>query len=1787
MAMRIGIQNGAEKILPASSDIVLTDPRAGLERMRTRLLDLTSRNRLLNFRHPRASCVRVVDALPDAVFERLLSGQKFALRPVPEPRLHEYGPNRTKPAVDDYARKIGIATSYDLPVAGAGSVARTAHHDQFLQTLLYPDNLDTLARRLCSAARTSIEESGTNMLYLVLGFVEWLENGDVEQPRHAPLITVPVSLSRERTGRGAILNALEYSGEDLAVNLCLAEKLRQDFSLELPEFDADESPERYFQSVERTLALRPGWRLRRWATVCLLYFGKLLMYLDLDPKRWPAGRGVQDHDTVRELFGAKPADPVFADEYDLEDPRIAGDIPPLIFDADSSQHSALIDAVRGRSMVIEGPPGTGKSQTITNLIAACLARGKTVLFVSEKLAALEVVRRRLDDAGLGIFCLELHSHKTQKQRLLGELLERLRAKGKFANPSDLDYKLEQLCRNKGQLLEYVRLMNSAFGASGRTVFEILWSRERRRIELPFQSETIDDVLLEDAGSLTQADLYSRRQILDIYGEHASAISREHKQVKLHPWFGVNNPNLDHFGEAGLVAALAEVKGSALALTHALSGCEPVLAVSSDNSPENLLKTAALGNRLPGVSGNEIGSLLPRLRHPDERAKVLRFAVEVGAFRGEDADLRCSIDDWRLADQSVRRTISEAASLADRTGSADLDLRGVRARIARISELVRLLKLAAPIFLSTLEHLHLLHLDSLRVIPELVTTFHVLRSDTPFDVLPLRTEELREQGAAEAIRSGASEAAQLRAAREPLARQFDLSLNPSAQEIRSRISTLESSGLWQRWFSESYRSARRFFGQLSTESRKASRDEMIAGLTRLAAFLARQEAFSAHPCWHHMTNVRGGIDAPWAEFERLLSWLSMVEQRFLSLGPASEIGRAVRDAPTPLLVGILRLTETDEAGVCSTIAALVPEIASVLDGASDTEGLQARMQNLEDALGKLHSIDSAVSAAGFHEDVCMRDLPLVMVRAGNAQTRERELCHPGWSDVLGECFDGISSDLIAIQATLDLAGQLAEIESGSPLQDYLWDANGLDRLLRLRDTCFTITHLASALTESWTKFESLARLKKARWYATLPAAQQETPSLNGIVDRATRALAARQDLSEWLDYTGSRSGLDRVGVGGLGELVEAGTLQMADLRPAMDYVISNSLAKAVLQAHPTLTRFSGLTHEKIRSEFSRLDDETIGLNRARAANAIDQRLIPSGVRYGPVGQWSELALIIHEIDKRTRHIPIRQLARRAGAALQALKPCFMMGPLSVAQYLAPGEIHFDVVVMDEASQVKPEDAIGAIARGAQVVIVGDPMQLPPTSFFERAIGEQDEEQADLTVAEEGESILDVAASVYQPTRRLRWHYRSRHHSLIAFSNKHFYDNDLIVFPAACSSSANLGVRYRWIQGGVFEARRNSVEAQRVVDAVLEHVEQHPNESLGIATMNFEQCELIDGMLDKALNDNAAAQDYRAKWEKEGEPLFVKNLENVQGDERDVIFVSMTYGRDTKGNFYQRFGPINSAVGHRRLNVLFTRAKRRTIVFSSFDPSWVSLEPTSARGIRALKAYLEYAKTGVIDVDSGTGGGPESDFEVSVGGVLRAQGYAVVPQVGVNGFFIDLAVKHPNREGSYLIGIECDGASYHSARSARDRDRLRQMILENLGWRIYRIWSTDWFRYRQREVERLLGHIRQLLAMDEREDTERGVSSMARSSVSGGTSEETKSAIRRRLMAIREIAIAECPDVGAERRLLRDPMLEVLLQKRPTNRSEWLEFVPYELRNATDLVDVKRYLSKVLDLFAEVA
>lgn len=288
-----------------------------------------------------------------------------------------------------------------------------------------------------------------------------------------------------------------------------------------------------------------------------------------------------------------------------------------------------------------------------------------------------------------------------------------------------------------------------------------------------------------------------------------------------------------------------------------------------------------------------------------------------------------------------------------------------------------------------------------------------------------------------------------------------------------------------------------------------------------------------------------------------------------------------------------------------------------------------------------------------------------------------------------------------------------------------------------------------------------------------------------------------------------------------------------------------------------------------------------------------------------------------------------------------------------------------------------------------------------------------------------------------------------------------------------------MKFVHVTDGVYENRCNVIEARRVIDAIFDHMRTRPNESLGVATLNITQREVIEEEFERRLKDDLYAQQYTKRYATSLEPFFIKNLENIQGDERDVIFISVTYGPAPNGHVFQRFGPINTETGHRRLNVLFTRAKRRVVVYSSMFADAIQIRPDISWGVRALKAYLAYAQSGILDQPRATSRPPDSDFEVEVAHALKTHGFDVDPQVGVAGYFIDIAVKHPKRTDTYILAVECDGATYHSARSVRDRDRLRQQVLESLGWTVHRIWSADWFKHRNREIERVIARIQDLL------------------------------------------------------------------------------------------------------------
>lgn len=508
--------------------------------------------------------------------------------------------------------------------------------------------------------------------------------------------------------------------------------------------------------------------------------------------------------------------------------------------------------------------------------------------------------------------------------------------------------------------------------------------------------------------------------------------------------------------------------------------------------------------------------------------------------------------------------------------------------------------------------------------------------------------------------------------------------------------------------------------------------------------------------------------------------------------------------------------------------------------------------------------------------------------------------------------------------------------------------------------------------------------------------------------------------------------------------------------------------SILSGNPVLSAFNRISQDKAIRTFTEKDTEQFEINKAKIRAELSS-MRPS---LDMIASGSALAILLREGEKKRKQKSIRSLLSETGELVQRVKPCFLMSPLSVSTFLAPDSVHFDVVVFDEASQIFPQDAIGAIYRANQLIVVGDSKQMPPSNFFNATIEaeDNDEETGDVT---DFESILDLCSTSMQQLR-LRWHYRSRYEQLITFSNKNFYDSDLVTFPSSKGDAPGIGVDYYHVDG-IFDrkAHTNRKEAEFIVDLIYQNIERFPDRSLGVAALSVAQQDLIDKLLSKRRQSTPEKEFF---FKNDGkEPFFIKNLETVQGDERDTIIFSIAYGIDAQGRLLHNFGPLNRVGGERRLNVAVTRAKCNVQLVSSMHYTDIDLKRTSAEGAKLLREYLDYAENGSVALERAISVSPfeqfDSDFELEVCDYLRSKGFAVDTQVGCSGFRIDLGLKLPD-SSDYVLAIECDGATYHSSKNARDRDRLRQEILERMGWKFYRIWSTDWFRNKSVEQLRLL-------------------------------------------------------------------------------------------------------------------
>ncbi|WP_345058663.1 DUF3320 domain-containing protein [Hymenobacter glaciei] len=1377
---------------------------ARLDASRRELLDLGLRNPLLNFRPSASRGVGVVREEAAAVYEVLVrQGKTMYFQGVPEAQL-----SKLKSSANSIRSTAGF-TSLEAVQAGLTEAEKEARRTEYLeqlnaaydptvaqstpaaepnetarQALLTDNKLQTdealarLERRLLNTyytARTSLEEQGVNVLYLALGMLTWYESDSSPEPRHAPLVLVPVLLER---GTAAERFRLRHTGAELEDNLSLQARLKADFGITLPQLDEDGTLADYYAAAQQAVASQPRWQVAPDNIVLGFFsFGKLRLYRDLDPTNWPAGHGLLDHPAIQALLGSEAgftdAPPTVGDEAFLDTDSPAAELHQVL-DADSSQLLALLAVHEGRNLVIQGPPGTGKSQTIANLLAEAIGAGKKVLFVAEKMAALEVVKRRLDALGLGAACLELHSHKANKKLVLDELRHTL-SLGRPAPATALADQLAQLPRYRQALNDYALAVNAPLGRSRRTAQQV-------------------------AGEL----------------------------LKLHEERGaVELPRL-------AFARLADWTDADAAHTEALaSGLQATL--QKTGIPKNLL-----------FWGSELTMLLP--------AAQAALAAQL-----------------RDAPAAVLALQAAAETLAHQLG---LPAPANRAAAEALLPAARHILLAPPLA-------------------------GVAVADAAW------------MGQANYV----SETLQAGRAYATLHQQYEAVLLPDAWEqhlLPERAAVLAAGNKWWKFLSGDYRRARQRLQGLWRGPLPEEAGTLLLVIEAIHGARGHAQALAeADPLMRQLLGFGWqGLRSNWLPLRRIADYVLLTHQRI-----------ARRELPPELL------------------EYLAP---ANLANLSTDEKLAIKLNALENALAQHRATVQALADA-LHLNEARRFGP-----DGRLQFQP-------------------------------FAAQLTTLHT--------WAAN------------LPALHL----TTEWNNVAASARAEQRPELLLLAESWPEAAHF--------LAMAVRQT---WLEF----------------------------------------LQKMSLEEHPALRQFERASHEELAARFRQVDRDSLYYNRIRAMLRHFEGL-PNPQAGG------QMQVLGREFAKKSRHLPLRRLMQDAGRAVQAIKPVMMMSPLSIATYLPPGAVAFDLVVFDEASQVKPMDALGAIARGRQLVVVGDSKQLPPSSFFESLNGPADEADEE-SVTADIPSILELCKACQMPERMLRWHYRSRHESLIAPSNHLFYNDQLVVFPSP-GGSENLGLRYHHLPEAWYErgtTRTNPQEAATVAEAVLHHARHTPGLTLGVVAFSMAQRQALEDALEAKRRQQPETEAFFNQHPHE--PFFIKNLENVQGDERDVIFISVGYGRTREGYLAMSFGPLNGNGGERRLNVLITRARQRCEVFTNLTADDLDLSRTNARGVAALKTFLQVAQTGRLNQNEETDRAPESPFEEVVHRALTARGYQLRPQVGSQGFYIDLAVVDPDQPGRYVLGIECDGATYHAARSARDRDRLRQQVLEAVGWRLHRIWSTDWFR-----------------------------------------------------------------------------------------------------------------------------
>ncbi|MCK9902151.1 DUF3320 domain-containing protein [Frankia sp. Cpl3] len=1514
---------------------------------------------------------------------------------------------------------------------------------------LAPYVLDTRRdpRSLSSALRTLLRRSseqyldrGLWTLYLALGTLTWTDETDRETA--SPLLLVPVQL--DRLGRG-LDPTLSLMDGDPIVNPALKLRL-QDFEVELPSVEEVENGglASLLSAVGRAVSEKPGWRVEGSAELSLFSFAKEAMYQDLKENE----DAIVAHPVIRALATGR-ASAGTGDLYFEEISESAMDITaapeenPLVLDADASQRACVAAAVDGRSFVLDGPPGAGKSQTIANMIAALLHAGKSVLFVSEKAAALDVVRNRLTEVRLDSYLLELHSAKASRQEVSAALGRTLANTVRAPEPLP-PAERERARTSRERLTGYAEAMNRTREPLGRSVHQVLGALAQLG-EMPLAPSSVRSVERVSASTFAE--------VLDA----AAGLARSWRPAEL--------------GESFVWRQVREVRPMAATTEDALrafEGLSRVMAVYP--APAQALDLAApsqayqLATVLRCWSARPAGvpdSWLTTRSLADVRSTAKELEVDLAEIaRRENEVSRVAATPWNV--------LSEKLSPADPTRQAFAELPALAVAPIRLDSLTpgEILRLRES--LSADAQMLETRLGSLADIAYLlgyrdpnITSFE--QADEVLTFADLAERGARpERGWLSA--GGYEDACIVREALRSAVSDLESAERAAVPYFTPAVLDADVEGLSRR-FAEVHHGMRKLLG-----SSRADR-KVLAGL--VAPGRSVREAIdhlSLAVRWKAAATRLAEVDAVHAT--SLGSYHAGRETDFAHLAAALERARAAlhradrldlgrlaeviaRDAPpNDGLLDAVRQTRRDLRHWYGRLApapaaAMRPQLRS--DGLAEAAhwaraqlpalGVAADFtQQVGDAIGRVVTLEEARSLVGLRR----------AVDDATAGLADRS---PTFPSILGDgLYRGRDTDLKAVWEALAWAGQLRDEATAD--QDVL---SG-EQLAALRQGEPYEPEALAAAAIRWDEAKTALIAGFGEPRADRLASELDDPA---AARQLLQTLQADPDgQQEWLSHQDARRTLERCG---LAETVAfcvdpANQINAEQVGPVIEGAFLRSWVDHHLLTDPGFAYIRSVDCDALVEEYRHLDRKLI-----RAA--VSDIVTACNARRPRLDIVGGAAVIRREAEKKRKHLPVRRLLEQAGPVVHTLKPCFMMSPLAVSQFL-PADMRFDVTIFDEASQVSPGDAVNCIYRGRAFVAAGDPRQLPPSNFFaatsdmEEWDGEGDDDVGDF------ESILDLARGSAQiRSLQLRWHYRSRHESLIAFSNASFYESNLVTFPSAWVGGSDVGVELFHVPDGVYHrgrGRDNPVEARKVAERVVHHFTHRPGMTLGVIAFSQAQADAVATEVERVRAGHPELERFFTEDRLDG--FFVKNLESVQGDERDVMIFSVGYGPDDAGKFHTgSLGPLLRQGGWRRLNVAVTRARYRNEIVSSIRAADLVSDRES---VGHLRRYLDFAERGLAALGLGRGpaGDTETPLEGSVMAAIRSWGYDVTPQVGAAGYRVDIGVQHPERPGVYLLGVECDGRQYHSAKTARDRDRLRAQILTGLGWRLHRVWGTAWYRDR---------------------------------------------------------------------------------------------------------------------------